>query len=428
MEATCFNVDFMEFRFLGGAREVGRSAILMKDDRNLLFDFGVKIDHKIEYPISTPRVDAMILSHAHLDHSGSTPAIYDESNAKTFGTSPTLRLSNLLLDDSISIAKKEHKMIGFNKAHIKDLINKYVALDYHHVAGFGNFDISMYDAGHITGSSITLVERARAKNHKRVVYTGDFKLQKQALHRGAEVVKSDVLIIESTYAVREHPDRAATTKNFIENINTVLDNGGNVLLPVFAVGRSQEMLAVLYENGVAGSTYIDGMAKDATSIVMNFPKFVSNYDTLAKAARDVNWIGKRSERKEALNGPSVILTTSGMLTGGPVLDYITKINKNSEILLTGFQQEGTNGKMLVEKGCIIIDGNKKKINAPVRSYDFSAHAGMSDLHDYVRGSSPEVVLCVHGDENNAVALAEALKLEGFDARAPRLGETVKLDD
>jgi putative mRNA 3-end processing factor len=421
-------VVLVEFRFFGGAREVGRSAILMKDDRSLLFDFGVKIDGKNEYPITVPRVDAVVLSHAHLDHTGDSPALYENSSATTFGTYPTLRLANLLLDDSINIARKEHKVLNFHKAHIKDLINKYVPLEYHHIARYGNFDIELYDAGHISGSAITLVQRAKAKSYERVVYTGDFKLGEQTLHKGAEIVKSDVLIMESTYATREHPDRETTIKNFIENVNAVLNNGGNVLLPVFAIGRSQEILALLYKNGLASSTYIDGMAKAATTIAMSFPKFLANYELLANGAREVNWIGKIGDRREALNGPSIILTTSGMLSGGPVLDYITKLNKNSEILLTGYQQEGTNGKLLMEKGYVVIDNKKVKINAPTKFYDFSAHAGMSDLYDYVKRSSPKVVICVHGDENNTVAFAETLKADGYDAYAPKIGQTIKIGE
>ncbi len=418
----------MELKFLGGAREVGRSAILMKDDRSIMFDFGVKIDHKSEFPISTPHVDAMIVSHAHLDHSGCTPAIFESSGATTFGTKPTLELSTLLLDDSIGLARKQHKNINFHKSSIKGLTNKYVALDYGHVARFGNFDIQLFDAGHITGSAVSLVERVKARNNKRVVYTGDFKLGKQTLHNGAEIVKSDVLIMESTYATEDHPDRDLTVKKFVEDINFALDNGGNVLIPVFAVGRGQEILTMLYENGLAEYIYFDGMAKDATSIAMHYPGFMSNYENLARAAREVNWIGKRGDRRDALNGPSIILTTSGMLNGGPVLDYITKLNKNSEIMITGYQQEGTNGRSLIDKGYITIDGAKRKISHPVHTYDFSAHAGMSDLHGYVKGSEPQTVICVHGDGKNAVALAESLQMEGYDAHAPKLGETIMIKD
>lgn len=418
----------MQLKFFGGASEVGRSAILMKDDRSLLFDFGVKIDHKIDYPVGIPTVDAVVLSHAHLDHSGFMPGVYTEESVPTFGTMPTLRLANLLLDDSLNIAKKEHLVSRFKKRQLTEFVNKYNPLKYHQRVSFGNFDIEFSDAGHICGSAITMVERAKGRRLKRIVYTGDFKLDEQMLHNGAEIVAGDVLIIESTYADRDHQDREQTVSNFVNRVQTVLDNGGNALVPAFAVGRSQELLSILYENGMAASTYIDGMAKEATSIVMNFPEFISKPDVLAKAVREANWVRDKKDRDEALNGPSVILTTSGMLHGGPVLDYITRLGRNSQILLTGFQQEGTNGRMLLDRGQIVLHGKPRKVPEPVSFYDFSAHAGRRDLYEYVRRSAPQVVVCVHGDQGNAKNFADTLRMEGFEAYAPVVGDTINLED
>ncbi len=418
----------MQFKFYGGAQEVGRSAIMLKDDRSLIFDFGIKIDGTIDYPTSIPKIDAFILSHAHLDHSGFGPALYEEQVIPTFGTTPTLRLSNLLLDDSIKIAKKQHLKPRFHRRQLGEFVNKYISLDYHSKAHFGNFDIEFFDAGHISGSSITLVERALGKDHKRVVYTGDFKLQPQGLHKGAEVVKSDVLIIESTYARKEHPDRKKTVKEFVDKIKETIENRGTALVPAFAVGRSQELMLILHQHNLSQYTYIDGMAKDATSIVLNNPNFISNADSLTKASHEAVWVGEKSERKDALSGGNIVLTTSGMLNGGPVMDYITKLGKNSHVFLTGYQQEGTNGRMLIETGMVNVNGVKTKVAAPHSFHDFSAHAGRSDLFEYVKKSSPKSVICVHGDQDNAKSFAESLKLEGYDAYAPKVGDVIKLPD
>lgn len=417
----------MQLRFLGGAQEVGRSAIMLKDDRTLMLDFGIKLDHKTEYPTSIPKMDALIISHAHLDHSGFSAAIYNDMQIPTFGTLPTMELSDLLLEDALKIAKKQHTKVYYHKKQIRTLMSRFINLDYHKEARLGDFDIQFYDAGHISGSAITLIEKAHAKGNKRIVYTGDFKLQEQTLHGGAEVVKSDVLIMESTYATKDHPDRDKTIKKLVEDIKAVLDNGGNALVPVFAVGRSQEILATLYENGLADNTYLDGMARKATSIVMSHPKFIKNADILSKAISKTTWIEEKSSRDDALDGPSIILTTAGMLSGGPVLDYITKLNRNSHIFLTGYQVEGTNGRMLMEKGCIMMDEEKVKIPTPVSFYDLSAHADKTDLHEYVKRSEPNKVVCVHGSPENAAALAEDLKLEGFNAVAPKVGDTVDVD-
>lgn len=417
----------MQLRFLGGAQEVGRSAILLRDESNLLLDYGIKLNHHIEYPVAMPNVDAFLLSHAHLDHSGDAPALYNEMIVPSFGTEPTLKLSELLLKDSLNIAKKEHMKQRFHSRQIASFMHRYTSMDYHSRFNIKNFDIEFFDAGHICGSAITLIERRKAKNNRRVVYTGDFKLLPQYLHNGAEVVKSDVLITESTYATREHPERESLEKDLIERIKETLDNKGTALLPVFAVGRSQEVLTLLYKNDLTQYTYLDGMARTATSIALKYSNFITNSDVLAKAVDDVTLIKDRDDRGGALNTPSIVLTTAGMLTGGPVLDYITRLRKNSHIFLTGYQVEGSNGRMLLDKGAIMIDKKITKINAPASYYDMSAHAGMKELHDYIKMSSPSTVICVHGDEKNAMALSESLKLEGYEAFAPKINDVIKLD-
>jgi putative mRNA 3-end processing factor len=417
----------MELKFFGGAQEVGRSAILLKDDRNLMLDFGIKLDHKTEYPTSIPKIDALVISHAHLDHSGFSPGIYNEVSVPAFGTMPTLSLSKLLLDDALNIAKKQHTQPKFHKRQIGAFANKYTSLEYGATTGFGDFDITLYDAGHITGSAITLVEKQHSKGNRRVLYTGDFKLSQQTLHKGAQIVESDVMITESTYALKKHPDRNSVISNLVAGIKETLSEGGTALLPVFAVGRSQEILSILYKNGLTGSTFVDGMAKKATTITLNYPRFISDPKLLENATNETTWIGEKNERRNALDGPSIIVTTSGMLNGGPVLDYITKINKNSKIFLTGYQVEGTNGRTLIEKGYITIDGEKRKISTPVSIHDLSAHADMDDILNYVKKSSPNKVICVHGDSNSAISLADRLTVEGFEAFAPKIGDTINID-
>ncbi|MGC8687414.1 MAG: MBL fold metallo-hydrolase, partial [Candidatus Micrarchaeia archaeon] len=405
----------MQFRFYGGASEVGRSAILMKAEKSILFDYGMKVDHKIEYPISMPHADAIVLSHAHLDHSGNTPAIYNNMLIPMFGTQPTLALSELLFEDSMKIAKQQHARQTFHKRQVKTLENHYVGMEYGKEIEFGGMTIEMRDAGHISGSAITSVQTGSAK----VVYTGDFKLSSQYLHKGAEIVESDILVTESTYATREHPDREELVKKFIDNIKEVLDNRGTALIPVFAVGRSQEILTILYKHNLSDYVYLDGMARQATSIVLKYPGFIHNSSMLSNAVEKANQISEHKDRRSALEEPAIILTTAGMLNGGPVLGYITELNKNSSILLTGYQVEGTNGRMLLDTGEVIIRNNRVKVDVPVKFYDFSAHAGRADLYRYVKGSNPKVVICVHGDPNNVSDFAESLKLEGFEAYAPK---------
>jgi putative mRNA 3-end processing factor len=418
----------MELKFYGGAQEVGRSAILLKDERSFLLDFGIKIDHVIDYPIGVPDVDALILSHAHLDHSGFTPAVYNDHRVPCFGTKPTIDISLLLIRDSLKIEKRRHAKKRFGHKQIIKLKTNFIDVGYNKLSPFGNFNITLFDAGHISGSAITLIERTKAKDDKRIVYTGDFKLQPQMLLRGAKIVKSDVLIIESTYAAKEHTNRDELTKKFVDEIKATIENGGNALIPAFAVGRSQEILTILYENNLIDYTYLDGMAKEATNITLQNSDYIANATTLNEAFQKVNIIEEYSQRREALQKPSIILTTSGMLSGGPVLDYITKLRANSHIILTGYQTEKTNGRMLLEEGCIMLNDTKRKINAKISFYDFSAHAGRSDLFEYVKRSEPNIVICVHGDENNTIQFAKDLKEEGYKTYAPKINDVIKLKD
>ncbi len=418
----------MQFKFYGAAQEVGRSAILFKDERSIMMDFGIKVSAKTEFPVSIPKIDALILSHAHIDHSGFVPAIYNYSHVPAFGTKPTLELSELLQNDAITVAKKQHTKPKYFKKQINNFKNKYTQIPYHKKFFYGNYDIEFYDAAHICGSAVTLIERTKAKNNKRIVYTGDFKLDEQTLHKGAEIVKSDVLILESTYEGKEHPDRAQHVHKLIEEIKEVLDNGGSALIPAFAVGRSQELLAILYQHGLADRVFVDGMCRAATKIVVKNPKFITNPEYLMRGIEEATWIDEPRIRKNALDEPGIILTTAGMLNGGPVLNYIQRLNEESKVFITGYQVEGTNGRLLINHGYVNIDEKKVPIRTPVSVYDFSAHAGNKDLYEYVRQSAPNTVICVHGDQSATTHFAQNLREEGFDAYAPKIGDTITIKD
>ncbi len=415
----------MEIQFLGGASEVGRSAILIKDEKRILLDYGIKVDDKTEYPMQAAGVDIAVLSHAHLDHSGFFPSLFYGNYPTTIATKPTIELSELLIEDSLKISRRQHLKQAFFKKQLEIFAKKSIKYEYGVPVDNGDYYITLYDAGHISGSAITLIEKV--KNGKRLIYTGDFKIEPQILQGSADIVEGNVLLIESTYASREHPDRGELIKKFIASIKEVLDNNGTALVPSFAVGRAQEILAILYMNKLIDYTYIDGMAKAASEIVINYPEFTRNKDILLGALKNAHWIGMHASRSEPLQRPSIIVTTAGMLNGGPALDYITKLNKNSKIFLTGYQVEGTNGRLMMEGKPIKINGRRFKVEVPYEFFDFSAHAGKSDLYEYVRKSNPETVICIHGDEENTKLFAETLKLEGFEAYAPKVGNKIKID-
>jgi putative mRNA 3-end processing factor len=417
----------MKLKFFGGAQEVGRSAIFMKDEHSFMFDYGIKLGDPIEHPIGMPQADAVVLSHAHLDHSGYVPTYYNEMSIPTFGTEPTLELATLLLKDSLKISKLEHRPAGFHKHQLGEFIRRYISLEYRSKRRIGDFEMELFDAGHISGSAITVLEK-KTGSKRRVAYTGDFKIEKQILHDGADVPQCDILITESTYALGNHPEREDISKTLVGSIKETLAAGGTALVPSFAVGRGQELLALLKKSGLADVTYVDGMINKATDIVLNHRQFISNYDLLDDAFHEAIRIRGGRDRANVMEEPSVILTTAGMLEGGPVLDYITRLNDQSRIFLTGYQVEGTNGRSLMENGTMEIDGELRRIKTPVSFYDLSAHAGIDDLMDMVNRSSPSVVCCVHGSEENSTGLAAALKEKGFEAYAPKLGETIDLGE
>jgi putative mRNA 3-end processing factor len=350
--------------------------------------------------------------------------LYNTAFPVTFGTAPTKELSELLIEDSIKINRIQRSGQHFFRRELKSFMEKYVPYEFGKEINFGDYKISLHDAGHISGSAMTLIEN---KTGRKLMYTGDFKPSPQLLQHGADDVKCDILITESTYATREHPDRTELIAKFVRDIQETIGQGGSALLPVFAVGRAQEMLAILEANGLAEIAYIDGMARAATEIVMNHPHSIDDAPLLKRAMGNVGWIDSNKDRTKALSGGSIILTTAGMLTGGPVLNYITKLARGSKIFLTGYQVEGTNGRNLMDGKPLEIEHKKVKISTPWAFYDFSAHAGKTDLYEYIRRIKPETVICVHGDPENSKALSEALKLEGFDSHAPKIGDKINVD-
>lgn len=206
-----------------------------------------------------------------------------------------------------------------------------------------------------------------------------------------------------------------------------MENKGIALIPVFAVGRSQEVLAILEKHKLTNYTYLDGMAKAATRIALEHQEYMYNPELLSDAMSKVTTLKKDAEREEAISGGSIIVTTSGMLTGGPVLNYLTKLNDKSMIFLTGYQAEGTNGRKLLDNNPLDIDNRKVFIKTPFSFYDLSAHAGQADIYDYVKKSDPEAVVCVHGDKNSTLAFKDWLEMEGFEAYAPKNGDSIKIE-
>jgi putative mRNA 3-end processing factor len=413
----------MRLSFLGGAQEVGRSAVLVDTGaENLLLDYGVKINVKpTEYPkeINT-RLNAILLSHAHLDHCGAIPVLYRQRQDCPFcGLDITRLISMMLMFDSYKIAKYESEEEKFSKKNISTTIKHFKTVKYRKPFMIGKTRVTFFDAGHIPGSAFILLE---TKN-KRILYTGDFNLSDTRLIKGADLdlPQVDVLITESTYSDREHPDRLKEERKMVETIQGTLENDGTALVSCFAIARSQETLLVFDEYELEYPIYIDGMSKKATKIINSYPSLQREYNCVEKALKRLNvrFITNPSIRKKILKNPCIILTTSGMLTGGPITHYIEKMydREDCTLILTGFQVPGTEGAVLLETGRYIHQDLDLAVKMSVRKFNFSSHAPRSELFKFVKHVNPEKVFCMHGD--NTKRFAQELKEEyGFDAISP----------
>jgi len=408
---------------LGASREVGRSAFMLHTDRNIMLDYGIKIfdqSGQAKFPLETPvKPDLAVLSHAHLDHSGCIPALYTQSRIRWYSTPPTKDICEVLWMDSMKIMGDD---LPYRLGHLKKAQKFWNPLLYRHPIVSGESKIELHDAGHISGAAMVDIEC----RGKRIFYTGDFKCEETFMHRGAKFVEGvDVLMIESTYAKKEHPPRREAEEKFMESVYETLENGGNVLLPAFALGRTQELIALLRTYDREIPVFVDGMGREISRIYMQYPKYLKDADAFKKAVRSVNIVQSIPDKKAALREPSVIVSTAGMLNGGPMLNYIFNANSESKIIFTGYCVEGTNGWMLQNNGNIVKDGQELAIDLPVEYMDLSAHAGRSDLLRFIKTANPEKVLLVHGDKPEDFAY-ELEQDHGFKALAPLPGERVML--
>lgn len=237
---------------------------------------------------------------------------------------------------------------------------------------------------------------------RSVLFTGDIHTASTGLVLGAKPVKCDTLILESTYAGRDHEMRQKVEYKFLKKIEEVVERGGKAIVPAFAVGRTQEVLLTLAKNRF--EVWLDGMGQRINLHFLNLPEYLRSPKKLRRAVKRTKMVRTPRARGLAIKG-DVVVCTSGMLDGGPVLEYINMVKKDkkSAIMLTGYQVEGTNGRMLIEEGKIDLYGVIQDIECEVCSFDFSAHAGHSDLIGFIERCDPEKVVYCHGDNREALA-------------------------
>ncbi|OKY79033.1 MAG: putative metal-dependent RNase containing RNA-binding KH domain [Candidatus Methanohalarchaeum thermophilum] len=456
--------EWVRTTFLGGSREVGRSSYLLSTPNSkILIDCGVKPGSNSDgtpylyVPEVTPidDLDAVVLTHSHLDHSGLIPLLYKYGyDGPVYCTAPTRDLMALLQLDYIDIAARDDRKVPYNSKMVREVVKHAITLEYGEVTDISpDIKLTLHNAGHILGSSMAHFHVGEGLYN--VTFTGDFNFGKSRLFDSAsrDFPRVETLITESTYGGSKdyQPSRKEAENKLKKAVQNTINRGGKALIPAFAVGRSQEVMLVLEEQIRHNKidevpVYLDGMIWDATAIHTAYPEYLNEKIKSRIFHKEKNpfladifkKVDSQQMREKVMEGdPCVILSTSGMLSGGPILEYLRYLGPEKENSLTfvGYQAEGTLGRR-IEKGWdeVSLPGsnektNSVKINLNVNSIEgFSGHSDRKDLVKFIRKmkSNPERILTIHGDEQKCIDLASTLyKKFHVDTRAPKNLETIR---
>ncbi len=450
--------------FLGGSREVGRSCYLLQTpESRIMIDCGVNVSNIQTSPyLYVPEVqpldmiDAVVITHAHLDHCGLVPYLYRYGyKGPIYLTAPTRDLMVLLQKDFIEVAEREGIKPPYGSRDIREALKHTITLDYGVVTDISpDVRLTFYNAGHILGSAIAHFHVGEGLYN--IAFTGDFKFERTRLFDKAATnfPRLEALVMEATYGGSQdiQPSRKEAEERLIAVINETIKRGGKVLIPTFAVGRSQEVMIVL-EEAIREkklekeiTVYLDGMIHEATAIHTAYPEYLNSYlrDLIFHQGLNpfisdsfVN-VDSQSKREEVINdqSPAVILATSGMLNGGPVMEYFRYLaeDEKNTIVFVGYQAEGTLGRR-IQKGWkevpFTVDGRREvvKVNMQVETVDgFSGHSDRRQLMGYIKAlsSKPEKVVTIHGEESKCVDLASSIyKAYRIETRAPYNLETIR---
>ena len=425
-------MDVVEIKVLGAAGEVGRSAFQVNcDGTNFLLDYGVMFGKPRgappTYPLHVkPRdIDSVIITHAHLDHSGCVPSLFVSGNCNVYATAPTFDLSQLLIRDMIKIEKNSH---SFGSPEIENMMQKSKIIGFKEKIRRGNASFELRSSGHVVGGSTVIVE----SNNKKLFYTGDINLRGSRLLPPADldIGEMDMVITESTYSQENQMPRKDSEKGLIDFANEVMDRKGTLFIPSFSVERSQEVASVLISAGFKHKIIMDGMALKVNEVLLRYPEYLRNPDIFEDVMDRVVAINDHKERKRALTEPCVVISPAGMLVGGNAVYYLQQLafdDKNG-IALVSYQGEGTPGKKLLDTGKVETRGKDINVAAEVKQFQFSGHADRDSLFDMIKNlkGNPKI-MTVHGDDESCTRFAEEIHERfGFDAHAAKLDEKITI--
>ncbi len=448
---------------LGGYREVGRSAhLLTTQNSKVLIDCGIDPGSDRTPFFNAPELlpldslDAVVVTHAHLDHCGLVPVLLKYGyKGPIYCTAPTRDLMTLMLLDAIKVVNQEARRGLYDSSHVRELVTRTVPLRWGETTDIApDIRLTLHNAGHILGSSICHFHLGEGDHN--LAYSGDIKFERSWLFNPAtnRFPRLETLVLESTYGgYRDiQPSRQQATEEFTHLANQIVSRGGKLIVPVFAVGRSQEVMLALEEKMRDGKipkvpVYLDGMIFEATAIHTAYPEFLNSQlrtqifqqgdnPFLADVFRRVDSGQMRSSILDSRD-PCIVLATSGMMSGGPVMEYFRAWapDEKNGLLFVGYQADGTFGRRL-QRGvseASFLDGPRQSA-VPVRLEiatieGFSGHSDRAQLMNYVASLDPrpQRILLNHGEESKTVDLCSSLyKRFNVESRAPYNLETVRL--
>ncbi|MGB9003997.1 MAG: beta-CASP ribonuclease aCPSF1 [Nitrosotalea sp.] len=451
---------------LGGFSQVGRSCMLLTThESKILIDCGINPGTKnpLEaYPrldwanITLDELDAVVISHAHLDHTGFLPVLFKYGyKGPIYCTEPTLPMMNLIQLDAIKVAAAQGRIPMYSERDVKQVMKQTISLAYGTVTDISpDIKLVFSNAGHILGSASCHFHIGNG-NHN-FVYTGDLKYGKSMLFDSASwnFPRVETLLIESTYGAKEdiQSTREEVEGAFIKSVNETLRNGGKVLIPIPAVGRAQELMMVIDQYMKAGHlmeapVFTEGMISEATAIHEAYPEYLA-HDLREKIMSteenpfDSEYftnIEHSDAREEALReGPCIIMATSGMLEGGPVLEYFKHIapSQKNKILFVSYQVNGTMGRRVLDnsKQVSVVGKDGKieviNINCSTEKLDgFSGHSDYNQLMSYVHKLRPKLrrVIVNHGERRKCENLASSIhRMFRIATICPQVQEGIRL--